>query len=270
MCINYTDIVLITITTTTTTTLAPEIPCNANVTSGGEGVTESFVNLSPSGGLITFAVNAQSVPDKLEIIHHTVKKATTGMTTPNEGPFDNLYGEPTVPTVAETNVVDQFIGASKGTIPDRQATFTSETGSALLLPGGYQQLVWWEYTNADYIINPVVVIRITGPSGTGWSLQRLCPVTTTTTTAPPVFQHDFGDTGNSNPTTACGLFSDDQPKYSLDSVLSINTLLYNDPGLTTLWDGGGISWHTGGLPGNTYVVGTGVNQGKIISVHVCV
>jgi hypothetical protein len=193
-CINYVDILLITPTTTTTTllpttttttsstTLVPDIPCNADITSGGEGITESFVNLSPLGGLITFAVNAQSVPDKLEIIHNTIKKATTGMTVANSGPFDNLYGDPTIPTVAETNVTDQFIGSSKGSIPDRQTTYTSETGSSLVLPGGYQQLVWWQYTNADYSINPIAVVRVTGPSGTSWNLQRLCPTTTTTTT----------------------------------------------------------------------------------------
>ncbi len=184
-CVNYTDIVLFTPTTTTTsTTLLPDIPCNETLVSGGAGITESFVNLSPFGGLVTFAMNAQNVPDKLEIIHDGVKKATTGMTVPNEGPFDNLYGDPVVPTSAETNSVDQFIGSSKGTIPDRQATFTAETGSSLIMPGGNQQLIWWEYTNTDYLINPVVLIRVTGPSGTAWDLQRLCETTTTTTTLP--------------------------------------------------------------------------------------
>lgn len=182
-CVNYTDIVLMnTTTTTTSTTLAPEVPCNESVLAGGEGITELNINLLPDGGLITIAVNAFSVPDKLEIIHNTVKKATTGITVPNEGPFDNLYGDPVVPSAGDVLSVDQFIGSSKGAIPDRQAVYASETSSLLVLPVGYQQLVWWEYSSGDYIINPLVVIRVTGPSGTAWEIQRLCPTTTTTTT----------------------------------------------------------------------------------------
>lgn len=197
VCVNYTDINLVpfsptttttttppptTSTTTSTTTLVPEVPCNSNVTAGGPGVTESFVNLSPLGGLIVFAFDAVGVPDKLEIIHNGVKKATSSMTTPNEGPFDNLYGNPTVPTEPETSTVVQFIGGSKGAIPNRQATFNSETGSPLIIPGGYQQLVWWQYTPADYLINTIVTVRVTGPAGTAWNLQRMCDPTTTTTT----------------------------------------------------------------------------------------
>lgn len=180
VCVNHTDIVLQ--TTTTTTTLAPEIPCNEGVSSGGVGVTESFVNLSPSGGIVIFAIDAEGVPDKLEIIHNGVKKATSSMSTPNEGPFDDSYGDPTVPSVPQATATVQFIGSSKGSIPDRQATFTSETGSSLTLPSGYQQLVWWEYTPSDFLTNSLVVIRVTGPSGTVWTIIRMCEVTTTTTT----------------------------------------------------------------------------------------
>lgn len=184
-CINYVDINLITpttSTTTSTTTLAPDVPCNSNITAGGTGISNFNINLSPSGGLVTLAFNAQSVPDKMEIIHNGVKKATSGMTAANGGPFDNLYGDPVVPTAAQASVVDQFIGTSKGSIPTRQATFASDTGSGLLIPGGYQQIVWWQYTNIDYGINPVVVVRVTGPDGTSWDFQRMCETTTTTTT----------------------------------------------------------------------------------------
>jgi hypothetical protein len=171
-------------TTTTTTTAFPVIPCNSLVSSGGVGITEYIVALVSEGGTVAMALNAVSVPDKLEILHNGIKKATSGMTTPNEGPFDNLYGDPTIPTVPETNATDQFIGTSKGTIPNRQATFASETGSGLIIPGSYQQIIWWEYTNADFLINPVAVIRVTGPDTTAWEIQRMCETTTTTTTTP--------------------------------------------------------------------------------------
>ncbi len=191
-CINYIDILLQN-TTTTTTTGAPELPCNESVSSGGVGVTEYTLSLSPSGGLIAFAMNALGVPDKLEIIHNNVKKATSSMTTPNEGPFDNIYGDPLVPSTGQANATTQFIGSSKGSIPSRQATFTAETGSSLIMPGGNQQLIWWQYTPLDYSLNNKVLIRVTGPSGTAWNIQRMCEVTTTTTTTsvPSVFSYDI-------------------------------------------------------------------------------
>lgn len=179
-CINYYDVILE--NTTTTTTTIPVIECNEDINSGNEGVTEYTFNLDSSGGLLVLEFNAQSVPDKLEILHNGIKKATSGMTVPNEGPFDDLYGSPTIPSGAEANSTDQFIGSSKGTIPDRQATFTSETSSSITIEGGYQQLIWWEYLNSDYITNSQATVRITGPSGTAWNVKRLCEETTTTTT----------------------------------------------------------------------------------------
>ena len=185
VCTNYIDITLATITTTTTTssipttttttTTIPSIACSEYTSSGGYGVSEYNITLDNSlGGYIVVEFNAQSVPDKLEIIHNGVKKATSGMTTPNEGPFDDLYGNPTVPTNSEATSTDQFIGSSKGTIPSRQSKFASETGSSLIMDSGYQQLIWWVYSASDFSISNHVTIRITGASGTAWHVKRLC------------------------------------------------------------------------------------------------
>ena len=38
----------------------------------------------------------------------------------------------------------------------------------------YQQVVWWEYTAADYDNNSSAFFRITGPSGTDWDILRIC------------------------------------------------------------------------------------------------
>ena len=187
VCTNYKDITLPTITTTTTsststttttTTIIPTIACSEYTSSGGQGVSEYNIPLdNPLGGYIVVEFNAQSVPDKLEIIHNGVKKATSGMTTPNNGPFDNLYGNPTIPTNSEATATDQFIGSSKGIIPSRQAKFASETGSSLIMDSTYQQLIWWVYSASDFSINNQVTIRITGPSGTAWHVKRLCETT---------------------------------------------------------------------------------------------
>jgi hypothetical protein len=156
------------------------LPCNAVALPGGEGIADNTIALNPSGGVITIMFNAQGVPDKLEIIHGNssgTKVATSGMTTANAGPFDNVFGtEPTntVPTVNQTLTVDQFIGTNKGTIPTRAGAYTIETGNASPLVAPYQQLVWWVYTTADYQVSPFVTIRVTGPSGTAWAFQRAC------------------------------------------------------------------------------------------------
>ena len=185
VCTNYIDITLSTITTTTTTsststtttttTTIPTIACSEYTSSGGEGISEFNITLdNPLGGYIVVEFNPIVVPDKLEIIHNGVKKATSGMTTSNSGPFDNLYGNPTIPTNSEATATDQFIGSSKGTIPSRQSEFTSETGSSLVMDSGYQQLIWWVYSASDFSISNNVIIRITGPSGTAWDIKRLC------------------------------------------------------------------------------------------------
>ena len=96
------------------------------------------------------------------------------MTTSNSGPFDNLFGNPTIPTDSEATATDQFIGSNKGTIPSRQAEFASETGSSIVKDSNYQQLIWWVYSASDFSISNNVIIRITGASGTAWDIKRLC------------------------------------------------------------------------------------------------
>ena len=187
VCTNYIDITLSTITTTTTsststttttTTIIPTIACSEYTSSGGQGVSEYNITLdNPLGGYIVIEFDAGRIPDKLEIIHNGVKKATSGMTTSNSGPFDNLYGDPTIPNDSQVLATDQFIGLDKGTIPSRQRKFASETGSSLVMDSTYQQLIWWVYSASDFSISNSVTIRITGPSGTAWDIKRLCQTT---------------------------------------------------------------------------------------------
>jgi len=162
----------------------PDLACASSAVSGGEGITDYSLDLDPSGGLIAFLVNGQGLPDKFEILHGGAsgdKKATSGMVaSENFGPFDNVFGtEPNnlIPTSSQLNS-DQFIGSNKGTIPNRTSEFNSDTGFTIpsMTVGGttYQQVVWWQYTAADYTNNPNATLRITGPSGTGWNALRLC------------------------------------------------------------------------------------------------
>ena len=166
---------------------APAIACDTVVPSGGEGVTDTSVALDPAGGIVCFLVDPIGVPDKFEIIHGTgdgAKVATSGMNTNgNSGPFDNTFGTETtnvVPTVAEATNTLQFIGTDKDPIDTRQTEFTAATGEtiATMQPGGtgtiYKQVLWWEYTAADYVTNPNATFRVTGPAGTSWSALRVC------------------------------------------------------------------------------------------------
>jgi hypothetical protein len=158
------------------------IPCNATTSSGGAGITDLNINLNSGGGLIALRFTAFGIPDKMEIIHGAAsgtKVATSGFdngTDGNSGPFDNTYGtEPTntLPTQANVTNTDQFIGTNKAVAPTRELQFTAETGYVAVM-GSYQQLVWWEYTAADWQTAPTVTVRITGSTGTQWQFSRLC------------------------------------------------------------------------------------------------
>ena len=168
------------VTTTTTTTILPTVGCGELAQSGGFGVTEFSIPLETLGGVLILDFNALSVTDKMEIIHNGVKVATSGMSVANAGPFDNLYGNPTVPDSSQAGATDQFIGTSKGAIPTREAAFTADTG--LVYVPTKQQLVWFTYSAGDVTTSPNAIIRITGITGTVWHFNRYCPPVTTTTT----------------------------------------------------------------------------------------
>ena len=166
---------------------APAVSCSATIPSGGVGVTDNSVALDPAGGIVCFLVDPIGVPDKFEIIHgnaNGTKVATSGMnTTGNSGPFDNTFGTEStnvVPSVIEATNTLQFIGTNKGTVDTRQTEFNTATGEtiATMQPGGtgviYKQVLWWEYTAADYVTNSSATFRATGPTGTGWNALRVC------------------------------------------------------------------------------------------------
>jgi hypothetical protein len=162
-------------------------PCGSAASSGGVGITDINVNLDSAGGLLAFALYADAVPDKLEIIHGNAsgtKVATTSQSASgNSGPFDNTYGtEPTntIPTGAQAIANAQFIGKdiqNPWTVT-RQTEFnaaTLYTVSTMTIGNvDYQQIIWWKYTSADYQVNPIATVRITGTLNTGWGAIRLC------------------------------------------------------------------------------------------------
>lgn len=166
--------------TTTTSTTLPPVECNELTNSGGVGVTEYAIPLDTGGGILVIDFNAYNIPDKLEILHNGIKVATSGMTVANSGPFDDLYGDPTVPDGSQVLAVDQFIGTQKNIPPSREAEIFADTGK--VFNSSLQQLIWWEYTDDDRFEDPNAIIRITGPDGTAWQMNRLCEEGTTTTT----------------------------------------------------------------------------------------
>lgn len=166
--------------TTTTTTSIADLNCGGIVSYGSVNVIEYPLLLEGSEGLILLDFEYFGIPEKVEIIHAGTKVATSGMTTVNAGPFDNLYGDPTVPTFAETLTVDQFIGTAKGLVPSREAALLSDTGY-YYIPAG--QVIWWQYTFADILVDAYAYVRITSTdTGGDWTLTRICTESTTTTT----------------------------------------------------------------------------------------
>jgi hypothetical protein len=236
-CSNFRDIVLSTTTTTTsstttiTTTAFPVVSCNETTNPGGAGVTEYVIPLDPAGGFFAFEFNANSIADKAEILNNNVKKATTGMTVANSGPFDNIYGDPTVPTEPDTLTIDQFIGLNKGTIPNRQTEFDAEIGLGIIITSPYQQLIWWVYTAADYNISANAVLRVTGPVNTAWEIHRLCTAPTTTTAAPVVLeQATISSVSQATATNGCVLVVDSicYVNTSTNGQIATGDIVYND------------------------------------------
>jgi hypothetical protein len=164
------------------------VPCGQSNPAGGAGIEDLNVSLDSIGGVIVFLLDPQGFVDKLEIYHGLPqdggvnKKATTSMTaTTNDGVYDNYWSTPASNLEPNDTAlpVDQFIGTSKGVCPTRQTEFTADTGFSVpsMNIGGipYDQIVWWKYTNADYLVNSIATIRITGgSSGTQWTALRLC------------------------------------------------------------------------------------------------
>ena len=164
------------------------VPCGQSNPAGGSGIEDLNVSLDSIGGVIIFLLDPIGFVDKLEIYHGLPqnggvnKKATTSMTaTTNDGVYDNYWSTPA--SNLEPNdtdlPVDQFIGTSKGVCPTRQTEFTADTGFSVpsMTIGGvsYDQIVWWKYTPADYLVNSIATIRITGgSSSTEWTALRLC------------------------------------------------------------------------------------------------
>lgn len=171
----------------------PSISCTSTSSSGGYDIVDYDIPLDPAGGLVAFLVDAQGVPDKFEIYHGSAttgeKVATTshvvpGSGTSNDGPFDNVFGTYNtgnkLPSATEAADVDQFIGTNI-TSPwtyTRQTEFNTATGYTVsnMTVGSntYQQILWWQYSATDYNDKDFATLRVTGSTGTAWSVLRLC------------------------------------------------------------------------------------------------
>jgi len=264
-CTNCVDITPI-YTTTTSTTL-PLVECGEIAQSGGVGITEYSIPLESDGGILVIDFEPYGVPDKLEILHDNIKVATSGMSVANSGPFDNVYGDPTVPNNSQTLTIDQFIGTQKGAAPKRETEIFSTTGKSFVASG--QQLVWFEYTSTDVLNDPNATIRVTGPSGTAWNFTRLCDEVTTTTTTTTVSPSTTttttttsGPTTTTTTTTLSGLdaltissvsnLKNPSCIMSLDTNIWVDTdgvslksgdILYTDSGGLSVFSGDGNYYH---------------------------
>jgi len=148
-------------------------------------ITDYVEQLESGGGLLAFLVKAGAAT-KFEIIHGTAagtKKATSGRLATglsNAGPFDNVTGtEPsnTLPTNAQAtgggSGINQYIANPSD--PNKQSTRQSDfnTDTTFDIPnmtiGGetYHQVIWWQYTAADYTAISTATLRVTNSNVTG-------------------------------------------------------------------------------------------------------
>jgi uncharacterized protein (TIGR02145 family) len=157
--------------------------CGTSMNSIGLNVREWKILLDPLGGTLLFVFHPSSAPDKMEILHNEVRKATTSMlANSNSGPFDTYYGNYMNNIPSSPHYIDQFIGTATGAAgknfvppPSRKLELLAATGIDQTISAGYEQFVWWKYTANDYIINNYAIARgVSGSPGSGWWLERRC------------------------------------------------------------------------------------------------
>lgn len=179
----------------------PVVPCGGPLANAPvNAITDYTGYLDSSGGLITFLVKA-GASTKFEIIHGGAagtKKATSGTIAPgltNAGPFDNVTGTETsntLPTNAQaTGGINQYIYNPFNPVKmsTRQADFNTDTTFDIpsMTIGGetYHQVLWWEYTAADYAVSDRAVLRVTNSNVAGTQAAKMyricCPDANCTT-----------------------------------------------------------------------------------------
>ncbi len=186
-------------TTITFIQLFPVVICGGVLADAPvNAITDYSINLSSSGGILTFLVKA-GVATKFEIIHGTAagtKKATSGIIASglnNAGPFDNVTGTETsntLPTNTQAGAgngrINQYIYNPRD--PNKQSTrqidFATDTSFQILsmtVFGGetYSQVLWWEYTAGDYTTNANATLRVTNSNVPGTIAAKIyqtcCP-----------------------------------------------------------------------------------------------
>jgi hypothetical protein len=182
-------------TTITFIQLYPVVPCGGPLADApANAITDYVEQLESGGGLLTFLVKAGSAT-KFEIIHGDAtgtKKATSGRIISgltNAGPFDNVTGTETsntLPTDAQaTGGIDQYIQNpfNPAKMSTRQGDFTIDTTFDIpsMTIGGetYHQVLWWEYTAADYSALSRATLRVTNSNAPGTQAAKMykicCP-----------------------------------------------------------------------------------------------
>ncbi len=188
-------------TTITFIQLFPVASCGGPLTDAPvNAITDYVEQLESGGGLLAFLVKA-GVGTKFEIIHGDAtgtKKATsgtlaTGLT--NAGPFDNVTGTETsntLPTDAQaTGGINQYIQNpfNPSKMSTRQNDFNTDTNFDIpsMTIGGetYHQVIWWEYTAADYTAINRATLRVTNSNVPGTIAAKMfkvcCPDANCTT-----------------------------------------------------------------------------------------
>jgi len=137
------------------------------------------VNLDPAGGVIAFwaiPFGGDGQYEAFTLVHNSVPVASSSLlATGNSGPFNlSLTG------LGDYPYGPNWIGGINPSFtPDRVAEFIAATGLPTPLPPiapvGNEQVVWWEYTPADYAISPQAEIFVNSPpKNSNFRVQGLC------------------------------------------------------------------------------------------------
>lgn len=134
-----------------------------------------FTLENPSGNpkYAIFDVAVGTDPQRFEIIHNGIKRATTSMNA--NGNYTDIN-----PSTGITTGDTTFIGTVKGSIPERITQFTGDTNADSIdtafktMSTGMVQRIWWEYTNTEYNLTTTAFLRVTSETKQKFSFIRLC------------------------------------------------------------------------------------------------
>lgn len=242
--------------------LSVGVDCSGEINaSGNTGIYEAIINVGTAIGLTGITFNAQSIPDRFEIFYNDEKVADSKyvgdglvkgppVSYPNllglKSGFEifNYNGSPTPPYFNNTGNIEPDFTVVQSNIANNSNEATSGQGTLLF--------------NKTTATPTTIKVKVTGTSGTGWSLSGVCPISETDRIAganKTVFGI-FNEVNKLNDYRSIGLFLGSSPvKFYTNIRGDVNFNKYGWT-LSSKFLNDGVTWWEIDATGNIIATGT--------------